>query len=93
MAYGDFKDLNRRTAADKVLCDKAFNIAKDQNMIYINVDLLEWFINFLIEKTSVSDMQLISKFNKGFRFLLHELTQRKQYILVENELNELTKKV
>ena len=28
MAYGDFKDLNRRTAADKVLRDKAFNIAK-----------------------------------------------------------------
>ena len=22
MAYGDFKDLNRRTAADKVLCDE-----------------------------------------------------------------------
>ena len=29
MAYGDFKDLNRRTAADKVLHDKAFNITKD----------------------------------------------------------------
>ena len=29
MAYGDLKDLNRRTLADKVLCDKAFNIAKD----------------------------------------------------------------
>ena len=29
MAYGDFKDLKRRTAADKVLRDKAFNIAKD----------------------------------------------------------------
>ena len=29
MAYGDFKDLARRTAADKVLRDKAFNIAKD----------------------------------------------------------------
>ena len=29
MAYRDFKDLNRRTFADKVLCDKAFNIAKD----------------------------------------------------------------
>ena len=28
MVYGDFKDLNRRTAADKVLRDKAFNIAK-----------------------------------------------------------------
>ena len=29
MAYGDFKDLTRRIAADKVLHDKAFNIAKD----------------------------------------------------------------
>ena len=29
MAYGDFKDLNKRTAANKVLRDKAFNIAKD----------------------------------------------------------------
>ena len=29
MAYGDFKDLKKRTAADKVLRDKAFNIAKD----------------------------------------------------------------
>ena len=29
MAYGDFKDLNRRTATDKLLRDKAFNIAKN----------------------------------------------------------------
>ena len=29
MAYQDFRDLNRRTAADKVLRDKAFNIAKN----------------------------------------------------------------
>ena len=28
MAYGDFKDLAIRTAVDKVLRDKAFNIAK-----------------------------------------------------------------
>ena len=28
MAYGHFKDLERRTASDKVLTDKAFNIAK-----------------------------------------------------------------
>ena len=27
MAYGDFKDLARRTASDSVLRDKAFNIA------------------------------------------------------------------
>ena len=29
MVYGDFKDLNRRTLADKLLLDEAFNIAKD----------------------------------------------------------------
>ena len=29
MAYGDFKDLKKRTAADKVLKDKSFNIAKN----------------------------------------------------------------
>ena len=28
MAYGDFKDLARKTASDKVSRDKAFNIAK-----------------------------------------------------------------
>ena len=29
MAYGDYTDLNTRTATDKVLCDKRFNIAKN----------------------------------------------------------------
>ena len=29
MAYGDFKDLARRTASDKISRDKAFNIAKN----------------------------------------------------------------
>ena len=28
IAHGDFEDLNRRIAADKVLHDKAFNVAK-----------------------------------------------------------------
>ena len=28
-AYGDFKDLKRRTASDKILRDKAFTIAKN----------------------------------------------------------------
>ena len=32
MAYRDFKDLTRRTAANNVLRDKAFNIA--QNLKY-----------------------------------------------------------
>ena len=29
MAYGDLKDLKRRTASDKILRDKAFNTAKN----------------------------------------------------------------
>ena len=30
MVYGDFKDSPRRKAANKVLCDKAFNIVKNR---------------------------------------------------------------
>ena len=29
MAYGDFKDLTKRTASDKILRDKTFNTAKN----------------------------------------------------------------
>ena len=29
MAFGDFKDLTRRTVSNKILCDKAFKIAKN----------------------------------------------------------------
>ena len=29
MAYGDFKDLERKTASDKFLRDKAYNISKN----------------------------------------------------------------
>ena len=32
MAYGDFKDLTRRTASDKILRDKAFNVANTQDI-------------------------------------------------------------
>ena len=113
MAYGDFKDLNRRTAADKVFCDKAFNIAKNSKYDGYQRGLDSMIHKFFDEKTSGSSiknenisnkelaeelhkpiirkfnkrkvhspfidniwgtdlayMQLISKFNKGFRFLL-----------------------
>ena len=29
MAYGDFNELTRRAASDKILCDKAFNLAEN----------------------------------------------------------------
>ena len=113
MAYGDFKDLARRTASDKVLRDKAFNIAKNPkydgyqrglaSMVYkffdkkskgsganIPLEFIEKlakelhksiirkfkkrtaYIKFKdnIWGADLADMQLISKCNKGFRFLL-----------------------
>ena len=33
MADGDFKDLARRTASDKVLCNQAINIAKNPKYV------------------------------------------------------------
>ena len=125
MAYGDFKDLKRRTASNKILKDKAFNIAKDPkydgyqrrfaSMVYKFFDkklkgrgvnthandkikqnqcpldlathqLAEELQKPIIRKSKkrkvysrfkddiwgsdLADMQLISKFDKGFRFLL-----------------------
>ena len=49
MNYGDFKDLNRRAAADKALCDKAFNIVKKPKRMVINVELFQWSIDFFIK--------------------------------------------
>ena len=46
MLYGDFKDLPRRTITNKIFHEKAFNT------IDINANLLQWFILFLIKKTS-----------------------------------------
>ena len=59
MAYGDFKDLKRRTASDKVLRDKAFNIAKNPNIMGIKEGLLLWFINFLIKSRKVVVLLII----------------------------------
>ena len=46
MVYGDFKDLAKRTTADKVLKDKAFNIAQDPRYDGYQRGLPLWFINF-----------------------------------------------
>ena len=111
MTDGDFKDLAQRTASDKVLRDKAFNIAKNPkydgyqrglaSMVYEffdkkstgsgvanepNYQLANELQKPIIRKfqkrkvyfgfgnniwgADLADMQLISKFNKAFRFLL-----------------------
>ena len=50
MAYGDFKDLKRRTASDKVLRDKAFNIAKNPKYDGYQRGLASMLYNFFDSK-------------------------------------------
>ena len=50
MAYGDFADLNRRPVADKVLCDKAFNIAKNLKYDGYQCEIASVVFKFLIKK-------------------------------------------
>ena len=62
MAYGDSKDLARRTASDKVLRDKAFNIAKNIKYDGYQRSLASIVYNILIKKPQV--VVLIMKLNK-----------------------------
>ena len=49
-AYGDFKDLNRKTAFDKILCNKAFGISKNPEYHGYQRGLFSTvYINFLIK--------------------------------------------
>ena len=47
MAYGDFKDLNRRTLADKLLRVKGLNIVKDPKVDGYQRGFASMFIKFL----------------------------------------------
>ena len=114
MAYEDFKDLKRRTFSDKVLRDKAFNIAKNpkydgyqsglasmvykffdkkskgsgvaNNEIKKNLQLVEELHKPIIRNfkkrtvysgftdniwgVDLADMQSLSKYNTGMKYLL-----------------------
>ena len=54
MAYGDFKDLAKRTAADKVLRNKAFEIVKDPKYDGCQRGLASMVYKFLDKTTVVS---------------------------------------
>ena len=125
MAYGDFKDLKRRTQSDKVLKDKAFKIASNPiydghqrrlaSMVYKFFDkkskgsgikneikkdqqLANELHKPIIRKfkkrkvyssfkdniwcVDLDDMQLISKYNKGTRYLLCAIDLFSRYALV-----------
>ena len=52
MAYGDFKGLTRRTASDKILRDKAFNIAKNPKYDGHRRGIASMVYKFFDKKTS-----------------------------------------
>ena len=74
--YGDFKDLARRTASDKVLRDKAFNIAKNAkydwhqrglaSMVYKYFDktFADSVVATLENKSAFNNEQLAEEFHK-----------------------------
>ena len=61
MAYGDFKDLKRRTAADNLLRDKAFNIAKSPKYDGYQGGLASMVYKFFDKKTKGSGVTLGNK--------------------------------
>ena len=52
MGYGDFKDLNKRTAVDRVLRDKAFNIAKKSKYDGYQIEHISMVYKTFDKKTS-----------------------------------------
>ena len=64
MAYGDFKDLKKRAPADKVLRDKAFNIASDEKYDGYQGGLASMVYKFFDEKSSATSVLMRS--NKIF---------------------------
>ena len=85
MAYGDFKDLNRGTATDKVLCDKAFNIAGNPKYDEYQRGIASMVYNFFDKKytslvgKSTSGGTVKNKIisNKELAAELHKLITRK----------------
>ena len=56
MAYGDFKDLVRGTASDKVFRDKAFNIANNPKYDGYQRGLASMVYKFFDKKSKGSDV-------------------------------------
>ena len=52
LAYGDFKDLPKRTFADKILRDNKFNIAKDIKHDQYQCGISSMVYKFFNKKTS-----------------------------------------
>ena len=73
MAYGDFKDLYRKTLSDKVLSDKAFNVAKDPKYDGYKCVLASLVYKFFDKRTSGSGIRHENISNKELIEELHKV--------------------
>ena len=64
MAYGDFKDLKRTTFSDKVLRDKAFNIAKNPKYYGYQRGLASMVYKLFDKKSKGGEVNIPLEFNK-----------------------------
>ena len=72
MAYGDFKDLAKRTAVDKVLRDKAFNIAKSPKYDEYQRGLASMVYKFFDKKVAGSGVKMDAKPDEKLAEELHK---------------------
>ena len=72
MAYGDFKDIVRRTASDKVLRDKAFNIAKNPKYDRFQRGIASMVYKFFDKKSKVGGVNIEVKHNKQLAKEFHK---------------------
>ena len=72
MAYGHFKDLAKRTASDKVLRDKAFNIAKNPKYAWYQRGLASMVYKFFDKKSVGIGVIMLLESNKELAKELHK---------------------
>ena len=72
MAYGDFKDLKRRTASDKILRDKAFNIAKNPKYHGYQRGLASMVYKCFNKKSTGGGVNIPLEFNEQLAKELHK---------------------
>ena len=77
MAYGDFKDLARRTASDKILRDKAFNIVKNPKYDEYQRGLASTVYTFFDKRSKGSGVNIPLEFNVQLAEELHKSIIRK----------------
>ena len=72
MAYGDFKDLARRTASDKLLRDEVFNIAKNPKYDGYQSGLASMVYKFFDKKSKRNCVNIPLQSNEKLAKELHK---------------------